>query len=113
MIDKNKLDACSGPHARSGRAARCGHSPLHIVLSAPALEVLPTRIDRLLALNLERAARRGGAAPVTAADKSDEAYKGITMTTDPQPDPLLDSARKECAKRWLHADLHGYPALSA
>jgi hypothetical protein len=34
------------------------------------------------------------------------------MTAD-KPDPLLDSARRERAKRWLHTDLRGYPTLSA
>ena len=29
------------------------------------------------------------------------------------PDPLLDSARRERAKRWVGTDLRGYPALSA
>jgi hypothetical protein len=33
--------------------------------------------------------------------------------TDPQPDPLLDSARRERARRWLSTDLRGYPTLSA
>jgi hypothetical protein len=35
------------------------------------------------------------------------------MITDDKPDPLLDSARRERAIRWLHTDLHGYPTLSA
>ena len=35
------------------------------------------------------------------------------MTSDSQPDPLLWSARKERARRWLHTDLRGYPTLSA
>ena len=34
-------------------------------------------------------------------------------TSDPKPDPLLASARRERAKRWLHTDLRGYPTLSA
>jgi hypothetical protein len=29
------------------------------------------------------------------------------------PDPLLDSARRERAIRWLNTDLHGYPTLRA
>jgi hypothetical protein len=35
------------------------------------------------------------------------------MTTDPHPDPLIDSARKERARRWASTELHGYPTLSA
>jgi hypothetical protein len=34
------------------------------------------------------------------------------MTTD-TPDPPLDSARRERAKRWAYTDLHGDPTLSA
>jgi hypothetical protein len=34
------------------------------------------------------------------------------MTTD-KLDPLLDSARRERARRWLNTDLRGYPTLSA
>ena len=34
------------------------------------------------------------------------------MTTD-KPDPLLDSARRERAKRWAGSNLHGYPTLNA
>ena len=34
------------------------------------------------------------------------------MTSD-TPDPLLWSARKERALRWLHTDLKGYPTVSA
>ena len=37
-----------------------GRLPLHVARSAPAAEVLPARIDRLLALNVERAAAQGG-----------------------------------------------------
>ena len=34
------------------------------------------------------------------------------MTTD-KVDPLLDSARRERARRWFHTDLRGYPTLRA
>jgi hypothetical protein len=34
------------------------------------------------------------------------------MTTD-KVDPLLDSARRERARRWLSTDLRGYPTLRA
>ena len=34
------------------------------------------------------------------------------MTAD-TPDPLLESARRERAKRWLRTDLRGYPTVSA
>jgi hypothetical protein len=36
----------------------------------------------------------------------------MTPPTDPQPDPLLDSARRERALRWLNTDLRGYPTVS-
>jgi hypothetical protein len=35
------------------------------------------------------------------------------MTTNPQPDPLLWSARKERAGRWAASELRGDPALGA
>jgi hypothetical protein len=56
---------------------------------------------------LERAAAQAWAAPAIASD-ADEYKIGITMTNDKE-DPLLDSARRERAKRWAHTDLHGYP----
>jgi hypothetical protein len=34
-------------------------------------------------------------------------------TADPHLDPLLESARRERARRWLSTNLHGYPTLSA
>jgi hypothetical protein len=35
------------------------------------------------------------------------------MTDNNKPEPLLWSARRERALRWLHTDLKGYPTLSA
>ena len=35
------------------------------------------------------------------------------MTAGPKPDPLLWSACKERARRWVGTDLRGYPTLGA
>jgi hypothetical protein len=36
----------------------------------------------------------------------------MSTSTDQNPDPLLWSARKERARRWVGSGLSGYPALS-